>query len=473
MPNLFKAGFASLPFEYRTEQLSVQGTIPVWLRGTLVRNGPGRFEVGEQKIQHWFDGFSLLHRYTFEAGNISYATRFLDSEDYRESLSTGVVASAAFIVDAPSTSTHSTLTIDKKPATNANVSVSKFAGRYVALTETPMMVEFEPITLEAKGAIEFSDNISGQLTTAHPHYDLRRNTVINYITQLGLRSMYQFYYIEAASLTRKLIASVPVTEPAYAHSFAMTEKYIIFAEFPLVVAPLEMVISGKPLMDNFSWKPERGTRLLVISKQDGRIVRTYQTEAFFAFHHINAFEVGDDIFMDVVAYQDSNVLGELYLTKLRQSGSDTDLTCGEVRRYHLQPGQPWCDYEVLSRQLIELPRFNYAGYSTQKYRYIYGVGSRRNQSEGFYNQLVKIDTNGQALRSWHKENCYPGEPVFVAAPQARSEDEGVVLSVILDGLTGTSFLLILEGQTFEEIGRASLNHSLPFGFHGEFFENLV
>ena len=44
------------------------GTIPQWLNGQLIRNGPGLFEVGDTKYSHFFDGLSLLHSFTINQG---------------------------------------------------------------------------------------------------------------------------------------------------------------------------------------------------------------------------------------------------------------------------------------------------------------------------------------------------------------------------------------------------------------------
>jgi carotenoid cleavage dioxygenase-like enzyme len=61
--------------------------------------------------------------------------------------------------------------------------------------------------------------------------------------------------------------------------------------------------------------------------------------------------------------------------------------------------------------------------------------------------------------------------VFVPAPQPdRGEDEGVLLSVVLDSGSGSSFLLVLDSRTLTEIGRAQVPHHIPFGFHGQFFD---
>ena len=72
---------------------------------------------------------------------------------------------------------------------------------------------------------------------------------------------------------------------------------------------------------------------------------------------------------------------------------------------------------------------------------------------------------------WGEPGCYPGEPVFVPSPEATGEDDGVVLSVVLNARTGRSFLVVLDAVSFEELGRAEAPHHIPFGFHGQYFAN--
>lgn len=40
----------------------ITGIIPRWLKGSLLRNGPGSWKVGNDYFQHLFDCSSLLHR---------------------------------------------------------------------------------------------------------------------------------------------------------------------------------------------------------------------------------------------------------------------------------------------------------------------------------------------------------------------------------------------------------------------------
>jgi len=58
--------------------------------------------------------------------------------------------------------------------------------------------------------------------------------------------------------------------------------------------------------------------------------------------------------------------------------------------------------------------------------------------------------------------------VFIAAPDSSTEDEGVVLSVVLDANAGRSALLVLDAHSFNELARAEVPHAIPYGFHGQF-----
>jgi carotenoid cleavage dioxygenase-like enzyme len=105
------------------------------------------------------------------------------------------------------------------------------------------------------------------------------------------------------------------------------------------------------------------------------------------------------------------------------------------------------------------------------HRFVYGVGLRGER--GFYDQLVKVDISTRTTATWHEPGCYPGEAVFVGRPGRQAEDDGVVLSVVLDSGRGTSFLLVLEASSFTEMARAELPHPVLFGYHGQFYDDLL
>src|SRR5258706_5746462 len=51
--------FKSLNQEVVLPELNIQGIIPSWLNGTLVRNGAGKFETFSEVTSHPFDGFAM------------------------------------------------------------------------------------------------------------------------------------------------------------------------------------------------------------------------------------------------------------------------------------------------------------------------------------------------------------------------------------------------------------------------------
>lgn len=48
------------------------GRIPPYLKGSLLRLGPGLFEVGDEPFYHLFDGQALMHKFDFKNGQVNY-----------------------------------------------------------------------------------------------------------------------------------------------------------------------------------------------------------------------------------------------------------------------------------------------------------------------------------------------------------------------------------------------------------------
>uniref|UniRef100_A0A672JJW5 Beta-carotene 15, 15-dioxygenase 2, like n=1 Tax=Salarias fasciatus TaxID=181472 RepID=A0A672JJW5_SALFA len=49
---------------------TIKGTIPSWINGSFLRNGPGKFEFGEDRYTHWFDGMAMMHRFHICEGGL-------------------------------------------------------------------------------------------------------------------------------------------------------------------------------------------------------------------------------------------------------------------------------------------------------------------------------------------------------------------------------------------------------------------
>lgn len=456
------AGFTSLDEETSIEALPVRGELPEWLAGSLLRTGPAKWDFGDQRVNHWFDGAAMLHRFAFDQGRVSYANRFLETRSYRAARERGTIAYSEFATD-PCRSLFKRATTLFSPEAgltdNCNVNLTRLGERFIAMTETPIPVQFDPTTLTSAGV---AYKPPGQLTTAHPHLDRSTGGMLNYAAKLGPRSEYRFFHLGPESREPEVIASLPVREPAYMHSFGLTERWLVLAEFPFVVNPLRLALGGRPYIENYRWRPERGTRFTLLDRSTGEAVGPLQCESRFAFHHVNAYEDGDRVVADVCTYPDAGIVEDLYLDRLR---AGAPVAQPALERFKLSPNTGRVEIERLTDEPLELARINYARASERRHRYVWGVGVDGSE---WINRIAKVDVEARSVTTWSEDGCYPGEPVFVAAPEAEGEDEGLLLSIVFDGGTGTSFLLVLDAATLAERARAEVPHHIPFGFHGQF-----
>ncbi|NDJ53577.1 MAG: carotenoid oxygenase family protein [Chloroflexi bacterium] len=474
MTNNYLKGFESQHNEMVLEDVPVSGRLPEWLSGSLIRNGPGMLEAGDRPLNHWFDGYSQLHRFSFRGGKVSYQNKFLQSRGYQAVKETGRLSYREFATDPCVSlfkrvfSVFSPISEDEF-SNNANVNISVVADQVVALTEVPVPMAFDPQTLETVGVVDWEDDLQAQTGTAHPHYHAERKATISYMTHFGAKSHYHVYQLPDGSRTRELIASIPAQPVGYMHSFGISENYAVLVETPFIMDPLDLLLH-KPIIKSLKWKPDRGTVFLVINLDDGK-VRRFTAPAFATFHHANAFEQDGALMVDMVCFDDSSIYTvDLYLDKLRDP--EARPSQGRLWRYHIpldQPDGSPATGEMIVDEAVALPRINYKGANTKPYRYVYGLSTSKEEPEGFLNQLIKIDIEQRSTMIWRQADCYPSEPVFVQAPSPQSEDDGVVLSVVLNGQTERSFMLVLDAQTFEECARAEIPQHMPFNFHGAFF----
>ena len=464
-PPAYAVGFESLSTEYTLPRLSIEGSMPTWLGGALLRNGPAQFEVGERQFNHWFDGLAMLHAFSFKSGQVGYANRFLRSSAYDAWKQRGRIEYSEFGTD-PCRAIFSGVSSVSLPipiiadVPNANVSLERWAGKFRALTEMPVPVRFDAKTLATLGPIP---GAGSQMGTAHPHQDPATHERFSYETVLVGKTGVNVY--SEKGTTKRRLAFIPQAKPRYMHSFSITKRFVILFTQPFEVDPAGF-LSGpaKPIIEHFAWNGSEASRVVVIDRAKGGVVGTFEVPPFFVFHHINAFETGSSkIEMDVSGHTDSSIIDALYLRNLRSA--DQRMPRITVKRITIDLRARKASVRPLSDTDLELPRVDYDSRNGKSYRYAYGIG-QQGESSGFVDRLAKLDvTTGNAV-FWKESGCYPGEPVFIPRSHQRREDDGVVLSVVLDAAKRTSFLLVLEAASFTERARAVVPHRIPFGFHG-------
>ncbi|KAG9261489.1 beta,beta-carotene 9',10'-oxygenase-like [Astyanax mexicanus] len=505
----------------------IKGNIPSWINGSFLRNGPGKFEFDESRYNHWFDGMALMHRFHIRDGLVTYSSRFLQSDSYVQNLEKNrIVVSEFGTLAMPDPCKNifarffSRFQIPKS-TDNAGVSFVKYKGDFYVSTETTYMRKIDPQSLETKEKVDWSTYVAINAATAHPHYG-RDGAAYNLGNSYGARGY--FYNIirvppaegktDGADLSgAEILCSIPAADPrkpSYYHSFAMSENYVIFIEQPIKLDLLKFMlyrVQGKSFHKVMSWEPQLDTVFHVIDRRTGQLSSTrYYTSAMFTLHQINAYEDNGYLIMDMCCGDDGNVIGDFTVENLRKAaGEELDkfynsLCTNLPRRYVLplevngeEPNDKnlislpnttatavktetgvFCTHEnlyndnLLEYGGLEFPQINYSHYNARPYRYFYACGF----GHVFGDSLLKIDLEGKKLKVWRHPGLFTSEPVFVPAPDAKDEDDGVVMSVIITPRERkSSFLLVLDAKTFTELGRAEVPVDIPSGTHGLFNES--
>lgn len=457
-------GFTSLSESASPEKLLIKGTIPNWLSGDLIRTGPALFEHKGGRASAWSDGSAMIHKFHLDARSVTYDNHLVRSEYFQQ-----VTSKGQFGVKKEKKGIFSKLGSlfgDSPRYDNANVNICCIGGDLCAITETPLFTMFDPSKLKTTGAFSFDDKLEGHYACPHPHIDASTGDMYNYMIQFGNTSTYVVYKIPAGTKKRVPMTKINVGYPSYMHSFSMTENYLLLMEQPYRVNPLDLLFGDKSFIETYQWKPKQGTKITVINKHDGTISGIYTTDALFALHHINSFEKGDTILLDVAAYKDSSILFSFDVASW-QSPNHPTLPKAYPIRITMSPASKSVTLKKISSDALEMPRINYEQYNGKPYNFVYGTHMPSGAKLGTH--IIKLNvTTGKSIM-WHEEDSYPGEPVYIAKPDAQHEDDGILLSVVLDISTSRSYLLILDAKNMKELARAELDHHIPFDSHGHFY----
>ncbi|KAF1393633.1 hypothetical protein PFLUV_G00018070 [Perca fluviatilis] len=455
----------------------ITGKIPEWINGRFLRNGPGKFEIGNHKFNHWFDGMALLHQFKISNGQVTYKSRFLSSDSYKANKEHNRITVSEFgtvkIPDPCKNLFQRFLSRFELPKTtdNANVSFVTYKGDYYVSTETNVMHKVDPETLETTKKVDWSKFIAVNGATAHPHTEPDGTTYNMGNSYSAKGATYNIIRVPPTKKTAEetlegatvlcSIPSVDKSKPSYYHSFAMSENYVVFIEQPIKMDLLKIVtgkLRGKSISDGIFWDPKRDTIFHLIHKHTGKLSSIkYLAKPLLTLHQINAYEEDGFLILDMCASDDGKAINNYNIQNLRKSGEDLD--------------EVFCTHEDLHGEDLhqygglEFPQIHYDKYNTHPYRYFYGCGFRHLVGD----TLIKMDLHGKHMKVWEQPGLYPSEPVFVPSPNATEEDDGVVMSVVITpNKDKSTFLLVLDAKTFEELGRAAVPVNIPYGFHGTF-----
>lgn len=444
-PRNWMAGF-STPSDPLSGVLQRQfGRVPAGLAGRLYRAGPAQFERAGERLGHWFDGDGMVQAFAIAHDGIRHHGRFVatDKRKAEEQAGRFLYPGYGFAPNAAIPFSHP----DQMNAANTNILA--IGDEVWALWEGGSPWRVDADSLETIGRHGFPGDLDGLVFSAHPKR--QPNGEIWNFGGLGARCV--VWSLDSNGAVR---SARPVTLPrsTLMHDFAVTERHIILLAPPL----LETQRPASSLIDRFTWQGSEPLIVYVLRKSDLTVARTHELPPRFLYHVGNAWEDGQgNIRVDACLANDAAFA----------TGAGRDLPQG---RYTQPPyaeptmitlfGDGRSQFEGVG-PVGEFPRVNGA-HVAKRHRYTWTV---------LPHGIARWDWETGRHQTFEYGSAYwPEEPIYVAKPDSRKEDDGWIVTTRLDMERGRTELLIFDAREISDgpLAAFACHYPVPLGFHGDF-----
>ncbi len=448
------------------EITETRGHVPEWLRGTYYVNGPARFERAGIRYRNWLDGDGMVCALHFGSDGIRFANRFVGTRKFREEQAAGIAIYRSFGTAFAGDRLRRNVMIE--PA--VNVSVYPFAGTLLAFGEQSLPVELDPVTLETRGEYDFHGRLNEVSPfAAHAKFDPFTGHMFNFgVSYSTTRPCVYTYEVDASGCLQSRRRHALEFSHAV-HDFGVSSRHFAFFLSPLIMDAEKFLCDGASVFDSLRWRPETGSRILVVPREAGEQPFSIKTGTGYCLHMINCFEQSRRLAVDLIEleapiYAEYQPVPNLYSSA--------------------PPGRPvryWID--LGSRSLVERMAMRYdrtpdfpsidSRLLSQPYDHVWmlGLSSAGQPGRKFFDQL--------ALGSWREGDATDlfqsdegeylcGEPVFVRNPN--TPDGGVVIVQNLKPREDLVEFLLFEALALGQgpIARIPLRHRVHPGFHASF-----
>lgn len=439
--HLFLQGINAPVFqEVDVNNLKITGEVPSDLSGIYMRNGPNPF-LKLSTYNYPLEGDGMIHAVYFENGKVRYRNRWILTESLLQDMKGEKPNEQEFNL-----------------RNYANTSIVSCGDNILALYEAGLPYKLTP-ELETVGQWDFAGKVQ-EAMTAHPRFDPRTGE-LHFYRYSFIAVPYLIYYV--ADSRGKVIKEVPIEipEPALLHDAAITENYLIFFHCPLVFNMMKAFEGEMPI----AWEPNKGTKISLINRHKPQQINFWlETEAFWSWHFMNAFEVNDQVIIDFAHYPTLNMDNNI---------SNIISNKSSFRRIIAEPLTGRVKHETIDDRVVDFPTFDLRK-TGQAYRFGYmpHIDLELIASKGipnYFPELIQYDlVNNTSKVHRFKPGSYCGEATFVPRKGGESEADGYVMTFVFDENKGTSDLVIIDAANFEAepLAQIHLPVRVPNGFHG-------
>jgi all-trans-8'-apo-beta-carotenal 15,15'-oxygenase len=440
--------------------LKLRGKVPQTLCGTLFRNGPGRFDRGGQRYDHWFDGDGLVQAWRLGKSGVTHEARFVATHKYtqesraRQFLYHGAGTSIAGARDGRNADDSNT----------ANTSVLPLGDRLFALWEGGSAWEIDPHTLRSVGAKTFRDDLAAIPFSAHPVRDVDGSVWNVGVMAYSGEGILVLWHLGADG---SLLSATPIAtgHRGYAHSFVISERHVIVVLSPWM---FERDIDGA-FLESLRWRGDQAGLALVIDKHDPGIVRRFDVPAGIVYHWGDAHETDGTIELSGCWYDDAAAANDGFTGVMRGERMNGVVRSELVHLCLPLTGGGEARLKRSGVHGLEFPDFDQR--TSGPHRHLYALTQTGASVANYLNSVVALDRRRDRLQTFcYGEHVLVEEHRFVPRPGSHRDDDGWLVGTALDAAHGEHLLAVFDARHVEDgpMCEARLPRPMPLSFHAAF-----
>jgi all-trans-8'-apo-beta-carotenal 15,15'-oxygenase len=461
---LIERAFSFTPCEQSYVVEDIEGEVPEFVRGTYYLNGPARFSRGDFLYNHWLDGDGMVCALRFEDGQVEFASRFVRSPKFAAEEKAGRPLFRAFGTAFESDRLKRGVMLEPP----VNVSVYPYAGTLLAFGEQGLPIELDRVTLETRGDFNFRGALNDVSPfAAHPKIDPTTGEMFNFgITFAANEPYLNFYCFDAAAnlVFRKRLL---LEYPGSVHDFGLSQNHAVFYFSPYVLDMQAFVRDRRTLLDSLRWEPERGSRLLIVSRKTGEQVARLPVGSRHCLHFINCFEEGGRLNVDVLELE-----RPIYDQYRQVPNLFTDVCEGRPVRFvvDLKSGELIDRTDIGYRLAPDFPAIDPLQ-ATKPYSdfWMLGISATGKCGRKFFDQLVHAAWPGACACDIYQSpvgHYLAGEPIFIRGPS----DKGAVICQLFDAEKQSTAFALFDASRVSHgpVALLRLKEPVHLGFHASF-----
>lgn len=435
--------------------LTIDGTLPRDLNGSLYRVAPGSKINHGVPLRHYFDGDAFVTKYQLQDGNASVRAHFVATPQRTEEATAGVMLYNEFGTAAP--------TAGRGGKNQPSINVIRWDGRVLALSEGGHPSALDPETLAFQQHWDFHGTLPADVSfTAHPKFDPTTGIGYAFGTHQAQDLALVVFRMELDGRLIEL-ARLPQADYFMVHDMLLGREHIA-----LVVPPVHFDIQALfsrhvSAAEALRYTDNSPTRVIVIRKDGTGSPTVFDLPPCVVFHHGNLVETDNELAFTSLMSPDDSVLRFIaaWTTDRPEKPRPTELTRIAL---NMRNGS------VASRTVLshgdEFPRFD-TRLIGQPARYLY----------------TTQNGEGYALQSIHRHDLQSGaslhvaagagyafeETIFVPRDGATGEDQGWLLHQGYSAERDETLLDVRDAATLERAARIWTGQHFPLGLHGNFY----